>query len=643
MKPSTVVFIKPSVMIMLFSLVSLLFPAIGPVAAASTSTCPTPVSYFGEMKVSGNRINGSKTNQPVMVKGSSLFWSNWSGDFWTASAVNRLADELQVEIVRAAYGIDENGNPYNTADESKLRDVVDAAIAKGIYVIIDWHSHDAHKNANAAKEFFGRMAQEYGSYDNVIFEIYNEPTHISWDTVKSYAEQVIPAIRQHSDNLIIVGTPFWSQDVDLAANNPITSYENIAYALHFYAGTHFQSLRDKANDAMNKGIPLFVTEMGFVNADGDGGINYDSTNQWLEWMNQNNISWTNWSANDKAEGASIFNTDGSLTTAGNYLKNILAGHAPYAEWRQSGSCDGGGNNGGDNGGNNGGNGSIAAIPGKVEAENYIAMSGIQTGSTSDTGGGSVVGYVDSGDWMDYNVNVQTAGSYTFQFRVASAVDTGKFELRSGSTVLASTTVPNTGGWENWQTLSTNVNLAAGTQTLRIYATGNGFNLNWFSAVQNTDGNNGGGTATTLYDFEGSTQGWSGSNVSGPWSVNEWSSNGSNSLKSDISMSSNSKHYLHLTQNTNMNGKSKLSLTAKHASWGSVGDGLHAQIYIKTGSGWAWHSGNAAKLTSSDGTTLSINLASVANLSDVREIGVEFFSSANSSGQTAVFIDNVTLQ
>lgn len=109
------------------------------------------------------------------------------------------------------------------------------------------------------------------------------------------------------------------------------------------------------------------------------------------------------------------------------------------------------------------------------------------------------------------------------------------------------------------------------------------------------------------------------------------------------MSSNSKHYLHLTQNTNMSGKSKLSLTAKHASWGSFGDGLHAQIYIKTGSGWAWHSGKAAKLTSTDGTTLSINLASVANLNDVREIGVEFFCLANSSGQTSVYIDNVTLQ
>lgn len=493
MKMSFNSFTKPLIMILLFSLLTLLFQAALPATPASAAACANPVSYFGEMKASGNKINGSKTNRPMMVKGSSFFWSNWSGPFWNTATVNRMVDEFQVEIVRAAYGVDPSGNPYNTADESKVRDVVNAAIAKGIYVIIDWHSHDAHNNVNAAKSFFSRMAQEYGSYDNVIFEIYNEPTQVSWGTIKSYAEQVIPAIRQHSDNLIVVGTPFWSQNVDQAANDPITSSSNIAYTLHFYAGTHFQSLRDKANYAMSKGIPLFVTEMGFVNADGDGGINYDSTNQWLDWMNQNNLSWANWAINDKTEGASIFNTNGSLTAGGNYLKSILAGHAPYAEWRQNAAC-------------------------------------------------------------------------------------------------------------------------------------------------------GGSSANTLYDFEGSTQGWTGSNISdGPWSVNEWSSKGSNSLKADIIMSANSQHYLLLSQSRNLSGKATLSATVKHASWESTGDGLNAKIYAKTGSGWAWYAGKAVKINSSGGTTLSFNLASVPNLDDVREIGIQFLASANSSGKSAVYVDNVTLQ
>ncbi|MBM7556745.1 aryl-phospho-beta-D-glucosidase BglC (GH1 family) [Halanaerobacter jeridensis] len=155
---------------------------------------------------------------------------------------------------------------------------------------------------------------------------------VPWGEVKGYAEQVIPVIRSHSDNLIVVGTPTWSQDVDKAANNPINAH-NIAYTLHFYAGTHGQYLRDKGNYAMSKGLALFATEWGTVNANGDGGVNYGGTEEWLNWMDQNNISWCNWSIHDKNEGASIFNPGGSLSESGKYLKDILHGSAPYAPWR----------------------------------------------------------------------------------------------------------------------------------------------------------------------------------------------------------------------------------------------------------------------------------------------------------------------
>lgn len=325
-------------LIMIMTLVVSLIQTATATSTVTAAACSGPVSYFGEMKVNGNQLVGSRTNSTVMVKGMSLFWSNWSSHYWNTATVNRMVDEFKVELIRAAYGVDDYGNPYNMGDEARLREVVYAAINRNIYVIIDWHSHGAHHNVNAAKDFFGRMAQEFGHYDNVIFEIYNEPTQVSWHTVKSYAEQVIPVIRQHSDNLIVVGTPTWSQDVDQAANNRITSASNIAYSLHFYAGTHGQSLRDKANYALNQGIALFVTEWGTVNADGDGGVNYNSTNEWLDWMNQRNLSWANWAVNDKYEGSSIFYPNGTLTPAGNFLKAILHGHAPYAPWRNSNSC-----------------------------------------------------------------------------------------------------------------------------------------------------------------------------------------------------------------------------------------------------------------------------------------------------------------
>jgi hypothetical protein len=294
----------------------------------------TPVSYFGEMVVSGNHINGSKTNAPMQVQGMSFFWSNWSGQYWNAATVARMVDEFKCEIVRAAYGVDDQGNPYNSADEAKVREVVREAIKKGIYVIIDWHSHGADKNPAAAKDFFSKMAREFGGNDNVIFELFNEPTQVPWGTVKSYAEQVIPVIREYSNNLIVVGSPTWSQDVDAAANDPIRA-ENIAYTLHFYAGTHKQYLRDKGNNAMQKGLALFVTEWGSCSADGNGGIDYGSTSDWQNWMNQNKISSCNWAINDKAETSSIFSGSG-LSEAGNYLKSIFDAHSKTAVWRGRG-------------------------------------------------------------------------------------------------------------------------------------------------------------------------------------------------------------------------------------------------------------------------------------------------------------------
>lgn len=119
-----------------------------------------------------------------------------------------------------------------------------------------------------------------------------------------------------------------------------------------------------------------------------------------------------------------------------------------------------------------------AIPGKIEAENYSAMNGIQTEPTTDAGGGLNVGWIHVGDWLDYDVDVQTAGTYAVEYRVASNVSTGELQLQSGSTTLASTKVPNTGGWQNWQTVTAYVTLSAGPQTLRIYASGYDFNINW---------------------------------------------------------------------------------------------------------------------------------------------------------------------
>lgn len=292
----------------------------------------TPVAYHGEMIADGNRLIGSNTNEVVRVTGMSFFWSNWSQKYYNADYVDLMMDEFGCEVVRCSYGIQDDGVPYDRSCEPLIEDVIEAAIDRGLYVIIDWHSHGAHLAPDEAVSYFGGLAEKYGSYDNVIFELYNEPKNVGWDKIKEYAEIVIPEIRKHSDNLIIVGTPNWSQDVTAAASNPVVG-ENIAYALHFYAGTHKQWLRDNADKAMEAGIPLFVTEWGSVNADGNGSIDKESTAEWFEWIDKNQLSSCNWAINDKAEGSSIFVSDSNISETGEFMKALIKERTENAPWR----------------------------------------------------------------------------------------------------------------------------------------------------------------------------------------------------------------------------------------------------------------------------------------------------------------------
>ena len=293
------------------------------------------VTQNGLLTVSGSKIV-NKNNDPVSFAGNSFFWSNdnWGGErFYNPSTVKWLKTDWNSKIVRAAMGVEDPGGYLDNkqANKSRLKTIVEAAIEEGIYVIIDWHSHHAEDHLEEAILFFQEMAQTYGETENVIYEIYNEPLDVSWsEVVKPYAIQVIQAIRAiDPDNLIIVGSPEWSQRVDLVAEDPITTFSNIAYTLHFYTVYHQDWLRDRATAAINNGIPIFVTEWGSIGY----SIIDSEANKWMNWCHANKISHVNWAVNDKEEEWSIVipgaSTTGQwqesdLTEAGKLAKNIIS-------------------------------------------------------------------------------------------------------------------------------------------------------------------------------------------------------------------------------------------------------------------------------------------------------------------------------
>jgi endoglucanase len=265
----------------------------------------TPVEKFGQLKVEGTNIT-SQNGEIVQLAGMSFFWSQWIGKYYNYSCVKWLKDDWKCSVVRAAMAVNYNGYAkHPKREQKKIETVVDASIDLGIYVIIDFHEHTAENYLAEAKTFFSEMAKKYGNYPNVIYEIYNEPLMVSWpQVIKPYCEEVIKAIRQYDpDNIIICGTSNWSQNVDEASLDPIKE-PNIAYALHFYSGTHKQWLVDKAETAMKNGLCLFVSEYGTTEANGDGPVYIPETQMWYSWMDKYHISHCNWSVADKKESSS---------------------------------------------------------------------------------------------------------------------------------------------------------------------------------------------------------------------------------------------------------------------------------------------------------------------------------------------------
>jgi endoglucanase len=274
----------------------------------------TFVGAHGRLSVKGNKIV-DKDGNPTTLHGMSLYcWNNQGKQYFNTTAIGHFAQDWKCTVIRiAVLPRDYKNNPTEELD--RVKTVIDACIANGIYAVVDWHSMGGAQNdVETAQAFFSALATAYGKTPNIMYEPWNEPVQESWDVIKAYHEALIAKIRAIDPaNIIICGSRHWDQEIDEASQNPITSSSNIAYSIHFYAATHRQGLRDNGARALKNGVALFATEYGTSSASGGGAYDPAESQLWWNWLDENNISSANWSAAALGETSAAFQPGASAT------------------------------------------------------------------------------------------------------------------------------------------------------------------------------------------------------------------------------------------------------------------------------------------------------------------------------------------
>ena len=282
-----------------------------------------------------------KNNEKFRLAGISTFGLQWQPEYVNEVTFENLKNEFGINVIRLAMYTGEGG--YCSGTEKMKQQMYDTVV-KGIniatdlnmYVIVDWHMLGVDEGDNnplyylkESKEFFNKITNEFKDHDNILFEIMNEPCYVTWQDCKTYAEEVIPVIRNNmKDAIILVGNPQWSSDLASVAKDPLVGYDNIMYTFHFYANDNCHT--DKIIQACEKDhLPVFITEHGGMDASGYGDLNFESLTSWYNVLDKYNISFIAWSLSNLNSSSCMFKTgspkiddvsDSNLKTWGIYYK-----------------------------------------------------------------------------------------------------------------------------------------------------------------------------------------------------------------------------------------------------------------------------------------------------------------------------------
>ncbi len=314
-------------------------PAEEPVEEEAEENGLASPSVNGALHVEGIQLT-DEHGEAVQLRGISSHGLAWFPEYVNADCLADL-HAWGANVFRLSMYTAESGGYCTDGDPEALKELVkegvELATAEDMYVIIDWHILSEGSPTvyqTEAEDFFDEMSREFADSDNVLYEICNEPNgDTGWAEIKAYAEDIIPVIRANDpDAVVLVGTPTWSQDVERAAADPITDYDNVMYTLHFYAATHTDDLRNKMKNALEDGLPIFVSEYGICDASGNGAIDEAQANTWVSLMNEYGVSYCMWNLSNKAESSAILNSDvtktsgfseDDLSQAGRWLVTML--------------------------------------------------------------------------------------------------------------------------------------------------------------------------------------------------------------------------------------------------------------------------------------------------------------------------------
>ena len=296
------------------------------------------VQEHGQLRVKGTDLV-DQNGELIVLRGIGSHGLAWYPEYTNYRALRTLK-EYGANVFRVSMYVDQNMGYIEEPDlnEKLMYSAIENSLAADLYTIVDWHvlrDENPNKNIDKAKKFFKNVAKRYGHEKGLIYEICNEPNgETSYEDIVEYASEIIPIIRKYApEAIILVGTPKFCTSLEEVMEKPL-EFDNIMYTYHFYAGvSDYEFAIEEISRGLETGIPIFVSEWGLDSYEATKEM-WHETDRFLEFLEEKNLGWINWSLSNKEEGYSIIEKDvlsisqwekNELTDMGKYVMDYIQG------------------------------------------------------------------------------------------------------------------------------------------------------------------------------------------------------------------------------------------------------------------------------------------------------------------------------